>query len=68
MERDFQRGAEMLAACKCGREDGCPKCTYSPYCGNNNKYLSKKGALIALKEVLKGKETKVEKPTGKSIV
>jgi DEAD/DEAH box helicase domain-containing protein len=69
MEKAFERGADMLATCKCGREDGCPKCTYSPYCGNNNKYLSKKGALVALKEVLKGKETEVEKkPTGKSIV
>jgi DEAD/DEAH box helicase domain-containing protein len=69
MERDFQRGAEMLASCKCKREDGCPKCTYSPYCGNNNKYLSKKGALIALKEVLRGRETNVEKnPIGKSVV
>jgi DEAD/DEAH box helicase domain-containing protein len=69
MERDFQRGAQMLASCKCKREDGCPKCTYSPYCGNNNKYLSKKGALMALKEVLRGKETRVEKkPVGKSVV
>jgi DEAD/DEAH box helicase domain-containing protein len=69
MEKDFERGAEMLAACKCGREDGCPKCTYSPYCGNNNKYLWKNGALEILKQILKGKKTKVEaKPTGKSIV
>nr|MDO8135350.1 DEAD/DEAH box helicase [Candidatus Njordarchaeum guaymaensis] len=69
MEKDFERGAEMLATCNCGREDGCPKCTYSPYCGNNNKYLSKTGALITLKQVLRGKRTKVEEePTGKSIV
>jgi DEAD/DEAH box helicase domain-containing protein len=69
MERDFERGAEMLATCKCGREDGCPKCTYSPYCGNNNKYLWKNGALESLNQILKGKKTNVEaKPTGKSTV
>jgi DEAD/DEAH box helicase domain-containing protein len=69
MERDFQRGAEMLATCKCSREDGCPKCTYSPYCGNNNKYLWKDGALKSLQQVLRGKGTRVEaKPTGKSTV
>jgi DEAD/DEAH box helicase domain-containing protein len=69
MEKDFQRGAQMLASCKCKREDGCPKCTYSPYCGNNNKYLWKDGALKSLNRVLRGKETMVEeKPTGKSTV
>jgi DEAD/DEAH box helicase domain-containing protein len=69
MEKDFQRGAEMLSACKCKREDGCPKCTYSPYCGNNNRYLWKDGALKSLQQVLRGKATKVEaKPSGKSTV
>jgi DEAD/DEAH box helicase domain-containing protein len=69
MEKCFQRGAEMLATCKCRREDGCPKCTYSPYCGNNNKYLWKDGALKSLQQILKGKVTKTEaKPTGRSTV
>jgi DEAD/DEAH box helicase domain-containing protein len=69
MEKDFERGAEMLAACKCDREDGCPKCTYSPYCGNNNKFLWKDGALKALRHVLKGITTRADaKPTGKSTV
>jgi DEAD/DEAH box helicase domain-containing protein len=70
MEKNLERGAEMLAACKCDREDGCPKCTYSPYCGNNNKYLSKSGALKALRQVLRGRaRTKMEeRPTGKSTV
>jgi DEAD/DEAH box helicase domain-containing protein len=69
MERDLVRGAKMLAGCRCGREDGCPKCTYSPYCGNNNKYLWKDGALTTLKRILKGKATTVEeKPVGKSTV
>jgi DEAD/DEAH box helicase domain-containing protein len=69
MEKDFERGAEMLAACKCEREDGCPKCTYSPYCGNNNKFLWKDGALRTLRHVLRGITTRAdEKPKGKSTV
>jgi DEAD/DEAH box helicase domain-containing protein len=69
MEKAFERGAEMLATCKCGREDGCPKCTYSPYCGNNNKFLWKDGALKSLTRVLKGKTTRAEaRPVGRSTV
>lgn len=69
MEKDFERGAEMLATCRCDRNDGCPKCTYSPYCGNNNKYLWKEGALKTLKRVLEGKVAEVEsRPVGKSTV
>jgi DEAD/DEAH box helicase domain-containing protein len=29
----------------CGCENGCPKCIYSPQCGNNNFHLDKKKAL-----------------------
>jgi DEAD/DEAH box helicase domain-containing protein len=69
MEKDFERGAQMLATCKCGREDGCPKCTYSPHCGNGNKCLWKEGALKILKRTLKGTAAKGEaKPTGKPVV
>ena len=69
MEKAFERGAEMLGTCKCGREDGCPKCTYSPYCGNNNKHLWKDGAHKSLRRLLQGSVTEVEaKPSGKSTV
>ena len=33
----------IVSSCNC--EDGCPRCVYSPYCGNNNRFLSRKGAL-----------------------
>lgn len=34
---------EVLTSCNC--EDGCPKCIYSPYCGNNNRFLSRHNAI-----------------------
>jgi len=37
----------IVGSCTC--EDGCPRCVFSPYCGNNNKYLSRRGALKVLR-------------------
>lgn len=42
---------------KCDCEDGCPRCIYSPYCGNNNKYLSRKKALFILRNIRYLKKT-----------
>jgi DEAD/DEAH box helicase domain-containing protein len=33
----------IVSSCSCA--DGCPRCVYSPYCGNNNRFLSRRGAL-----------------------
>ena len=46
---------KIVTSCKC--IDGCPKCIYSPYCGNNNKYLSRRNAAKVLELVLKGTQT-----------
>ncbi|NPA23768.1 MAG: DEAD/DEAH box helicase [Crenarchaeota archaeon] len=43
---------KIVKNCKC--YDGCPKCIFSPYCGNNNKYLSRRNAARVLEHVLKG--------------
>ncbi len=51
---------DIVSGCKC--EDGCPRCIYSPYCGNNNKILSRKKALYVLKNVLKTRYRVKEKP------
>ncbi len=37
---------EIMARCDC--LDGCPRCIYSPYCGNNNQILSRTKALYML--------------------
>ena len=44
---------EILSKCDC--EDGCPRCIYSPYCGNNNQVLSRRKAEYVLRNILAGK-------------
>ncbi|ACB40382.1 DEAD/DEAH box helicase [Pyrobaculum neutrophilum] len=52
--KNFRRVAEValkiVKGCDC--LDGCPKCVYSPYCGNNNKMLSRRNAIRVLEAVL----------------
>lgn len=55
----FQRTFQIISTCDC--EDGCPKCIYSPYCGNNNHVLSRKRAFKIMNGLL-NKELKVLEP------
>lgn len=52
LEEAFKRALRILGSCNC--EDGCPKCIYSPYCGNNNKVLSRRKALKLLTILAEG--------------
>ncbi len=60
----FERAEEIaysiINSCRC--EDGCPRCIYSPYCGNNNKILSRRKALYILHDVLRKKTVVSEEP------
>ncbi len=65
IERVHDIAENILASCDC--EDGCPKCVYSPYCGNNNMFLSRKTAykiLLAVYQVRPGYKVKEEAPMG----
>ena len=49
LEDGFERSLKILEGCTCKTIDGCPRCTYSYQCGNNNQPLNKKGAIEAIK-------------------
>ncbi len=69
MKEAFRRAQKILKLCKCKSYPGCPRCTFSPYCGNNNETLSRDLAIHSLSEILSGKEVKVDfKPSGNSLV
>ncbi|MGC9111893.1 DEAD/DEAH box helicase [Acidilobus sp.] len=48
----------IVSSCTC--EDGCPRCVYSPYCGNNNRYLSRHGALRVLNSLTLAEKERLE--------
>jgi DEAD/DEAH box helicase domain-containing protein len=60
LEEAFRRAETILADCDCKTVDGCPLCTYSYQCGNNNQPLFKLGALDSIRQVLSSAETKVD--------
>ncbi|MHA1829012.1 MAG: DEAD/DEAH box helicase [Candidatus Heimdallarchaeaceae archaeon] len=49
LEEAFNRSLKILENCSCTNLDGCPRCTYSYQCGNNNQPLNKIGAIESLK-------------------
>ena len=55
LDKSISRSLNILKNCPCNRVDGCPRCTYSYYCGNNNQPLNRLGAIEALNLV--GKES-----------
>ncbi|BDR91098.1 DEAD/DEAH box helicase [Vulcanisaeta souniana] len=56
---------DVLTHCTCA--DGCPKCVYSPYCGNDNHYLSRRNAIRVIDAIIKGAQSGItELPTGGS--
>jgi DEAD/DEAH box helicase domain-containing protein len=50
---------DVLKNCKCGRVDGCPACTYSYQCGNNNSPLNRLGAIDIIERIKMGKRKRV---------
>ncbi|MBE8539171.1 DEAD/DEAH box helicase [Geoglobus acetivorans] len=56
--RAMEISLSVLENCECGRVDGCPKCTYSYQCGNNNQPLNRFGAIDAIRKVLSGVKRK----------
>ena len=57
MERVVARARDIVAGCPCEAEAGCPRCTMSYRCGNNNQCLHKAGALESLRRIAEGDVT-----------
>ena len=56
----FERTKTILEKCDCKTIDGCPLCTYSYQCGNNNRPLFKLGALESVNLILGNAKTEVD--------
>ncbi|MBW9140302.1 MAG: DUF1998 domain-containing protein, partial [Candidatus Aramenus sp.] len=65
LEDAYEVAKDIVEKCDC--EDGCPKCVYDPYCGNNNKFLSRRKSLRLISEVMKGEVPKEEDMWGESV-
>ncbi|MHA2377879.1 MAG: DEAD/DEAH box helicase [Candidatus Thorarchaeota archaeon] len=60
LDEALRRTETILAKCDCKTIDGCPLCTYSYQCGNNNRPLFKLGALDSVRQILRKVETDVD--------
>jgi len=60
LEEAIRRAAEIVRGCACSREAGCPRCTYSYRCGNDNRFLSRVGAAEVYRRVLAGERGELD--------
>lgn len=51
LEKGLLRSRNIMEMCPCKQVDGCPRCTYSYQCGNNNQPLNRIGAIESLNEL-----------------
>jgi DEAD/DEAH box helicase domain-containing protein len=63
LEKAFERSLSIVRECPCKAEDGCPRCTFSYRCGNNNEFLHKGAALEILRRINDGEATEITEPT-----
>ena len=62
-EKALERSMYIVKECPCQNESGCPRCTFSYRCGNNNEYLHKYSALEILQRINDGEKTLLIDPT-----
>jgi DEAD/DEAH box helicase domain-containing protein len=63
LEKAFERSLSIVKECPCKNEAGCPRCTFSYRCGNNNEFLHKGSALEILQRINDGEITEITEPT-----
>jgi len=57
IDRVLEVSLDILKNCPC--KDGCPRCVYSPYCGNDNNYLSRSGGAKVIEAIMSGVESRI---------
>jgi len=62
-EKALERSMNIVKECPCKNEAGCPRCTFSYRCGNNNEFLHKHSSLEILQRINDGEKTILEEPT-----
>ena len=60
----IERSAQILRLCPCRSDAGCPRCTHSYRCGNNNEFLDKAAALEVLTRIMDGERSNLSVPRG----
>lgn len=63
LEKAFERSLSIVKECPCKNEVGCPRCTFSYRCGNNNEFLHKNASLEILQRINDGQKTNIIEPT-----
>ena len=63
LEKALERAMYIIKECPCQNESGCPRCTFSYRCGNNNEFLHKYSSLEVLKRINSGEQTELVDPT-----
>ena len=61
-EKVLERSMHIVKECPCKNEAGCPRCTFSYRCGNNNEFLDKYSALEILERINNGEKTELIDP------
>lgn len=65
LDKAFGRALRILSECPCKSESGCPRCTYSYRCGNNNEFLHRRAAIELMNRIAGGEKTEIgDKITG----
>jgi DEAD/DEAH box helicase domain-containing protein len=62
MAAAIERSAQILRLCPCNSMSGCPRCTHSYRCGNNNEFLDKAAALEVLTRIMDGQACELDIP------
>jgi len=57
LEKALERAMYIIKECPCQNDSGCPRCTFSYRCGNNNEFLHKKSSLEILQRINSGEKT-----------